>query len=382
MAGGQERILRRRVRTVESTKKITRAMELIAAAEMSRAQGRIAGSKPYLNGMERVLADVTADGSAPARLMGVPESPEHVGLVAIVSDRGLAGGYNAFVLRQAEREMKTGESAGRDYQISAAGKKAIPYLRFRGREVDHYIPMPDRPTYEDARKLAAGVVRPFLAGELDLVQLVSTRFVSAGIQTVETRQLLPLVPPDAERRERSAPLVAPSSDNDDQSPGEHRRKRLGRGDRWSTGRLLRVRAGGGGPARPPRAAIRRGRLVRGAARGLRLRAHRPPAGHVGRHRERRRADHEPAPGDEPCPPGLDHDRDHGDRRRRRGLPPRRERPRPPNRSNTTRSRSHDHRPSPKRHLRSASSRTAGSSPSPARSSTSSSRPTPSRRSTT
>jgi len=218
VAGGQERILRRRVRTVESTKKITRAMELIAAAEMSRAQGRIAGSKPYLNGMERVLADVTADGSAPARLMGQPESPEHVAIVAIVSDRGLAGGYNAFVLRQAEREMKTGQSAGRDYTISAAGKKALPYFRFRGRQVDHFIPMPDRPTYEDARKLAACVVGPFLVGELDLVQLVSTRFMSAGIQTVETRQLLPLMPPDApERREQSAPRVAPAGEGDDRS---------------------------------------------------------------------------------------------------------------------------------------------------------------------
>jgi F-type H+-transporting ATPase subunit gamma len=219
VAGGQERILRRRVRTVESTKKITRAMELIAAAEMSRAQSRIAGSKPYLNGMERVLADVTADGSAPARLMGEPESPEHVAVVAVVSDRGLAGGYNAFVLRQAEREMKTGESAGRDYTITAAGKKAIPYLRFRGRQVDHYIPMPDRPTYEDARKLAVGVVGPFLAGELDLVQLVSTRFVSAGIQTVETRQLLPLMPPEnPERRDEGAPRVAPAGAADGGPP--------------------------------------------------------------------------------------------------------------------------------------------------------------------
>jgi F-type H+-transporting ATPase subunit gamma len=236
VAGGQERILRRRVRTVESTKKITRAMELIAAAEMSRAQGRIAGSKPYLNGMERVLADVTADGGAPARLIGRPESPERVAIVAIVSDRGLAGGYNAFVLRQAEREMKTGESAGRDYSISAAGKKAIPYFRFRGRQVDHYIAMPDRPTYEDARKLAAGVVGPFLSGELDLVQLVSTRFVSAGIQTVETRQLLPLMPPDAgERRDEGAPRVAPGDDADGRPAGGADGGMVGDGNRAGGG---------------------------------------------------------------------------------------------------------------------------------------------------
>jgi F-type H+-transporting ATPase subunit gamma len=194
MAGGQERILRTRIRTVESTKKITRAMELIAASRMSRAQARIAGARPYLHGMERVLNDVASDGTAPERLIGVPESPEHIAVIAIVSDRGLCGGYNTSVLRAAERLMKTGESAGRDYAVTAAGKKAIAYLRFRGRSVAHPFPMSDAPTYEQARELAATVVPGFLSGEIDLVQLVSTRFISSGIQTVATRQILPLPP--------------------------------------------------------------------------------------------------------------------------------------------------------------------------------------------
>jgi len=198
MAGGQERILRTRIRSVESTKKITRAMELIAASRMSRAQARIAGARPYLRGMERVLADVASDGTAPARLLGVPESPVHIAVVTIVSDRGLCGGYNAFVLRASERLMNTGESAGRDYTVTSAGKKAIGYFRFRGRAVAHPFSMPDAPTYEHARELAGTVVPGFMAGAIDLVQLVSTRFVSAGIQTVETRQILPLPPLGAE----------------------------------------------------------------------------------------------------------------------------------------------------------------------------------------
>jgi F-type H+-transporting ATPase subunit gamma len=192
MAGGQERILRRRIRSVESTKKITRAMELIAASRMARAQQRIAGSRPYLHGIERVLADLAADGGAAARLLGTPESPEHVAVVTIVSDRGLCGGYNTFVLRQADRLMRTGESAGRDYKITAVGKKALPYFRFRGREVDHTFAMSDSPTYEEARAVAATFLPAFMEGELDLVELVSTRFHSAGSQTVETRQILPL----------------------------------------------------------------------------------------------------------------------------------------------------------------------------------------------
>ena len=210
MAGGQERILRRRIRTVESTKKITRAMELIAASQMVRAQGRIAGSRPYLAGIERVLADVASDGTAPERLIGRPESPGRVGVVAVVSDRGLCGGYNAFVLRTADRLIRTGEQAGRSFVLSTAGKKAIGYFRFRGRQVDHSFTMSDRPSYEDARKLAATVVAPFMSGELDLVQLVSTRFFSAGTQSVEVRQLLPLEPPDDEEATaRRPPPVIP-----------------------------------------------------------------------------------------------------------------------------------------------------------------------------
>ncbi len=224
MAGGQERILRTRIRTVESTKKITRAMELIAASRMSRAQARIAGARPYLHGMERVLNDVASDGTAPERLIGVPESPEHVAVIAIVSDRGLCGGYNAFVLRTAERLMTTGESVGREYAVTAAGKKAIAYFRFRGRTVAHPFPMSDAPTYEHARELAATVVPAFLAGELDLVQLVSTRFISAGIQTVATRQILPLPPVEAAGGDAPAhsgpnPPVVAGEDTDDVPAG-------------------------------------------------------------------------------------------------------------------------------------------------------------------
>jgi F-type H+-transporting ATPase subunit gamma len=225
MAGGQERVLRTRIRSVESTKKITRAMELIAASRMSRAQARIAGARPYLHGMERVLNDVASDGTAPERLIGTPESPEHVAVITIVSDRGLCGGYNAFVLRAAERLMKTGEAAGRDFVVTNAGKKAVGYFRFRGRPLAHTLSMPDAPTYELAREIAATVVPGFLAGDLDLVQLVSTRFVSAGIQTVVTRQILPLPPLDADsttaaQRPASDPPIVAAEDRRE-VPGNH-----------------------------------------------------------------------------------------------------------------------------------------------------------------
>ena len=224
MAGGQERLLRRRIRSVESTKKITRAMELIAASQMVRAQSRIAGSRPYVAGIERVLADVASDGTAPERLMGVPESPERVAVVAIVSNRGLCGGYNAFVLRATDRLMRTGQQAGRQYALTTVGRKAIGFFRFRGKPVDHSFSMPDRPHYELAREVAATVVAPFLAGETDLVQLVSTRFVSSGTQVVATRQILPITPPDSEpgAEQDRAPARAGEPGGADAAAGEGR----------------------------------------------------------------------------------------------------------------------------------------------------------------
>src|SRR5271157_782603 len=114
MAGGQERILRRRIRTVQSTKKITRAFELIAASQIVRAQGRLAGSRPYVQGIARVLAITASEvggalaGGAPAsspaaRLIGDARDAQRVLLVVIVGDRGLSGGYNSIALRAADR---------------------------------------------------------------------------------------------------------------------------------------------------------------------------------------------------------------------------------------------------------------------------------------
>src|SRR3974390_2020978 len=104
MAGGQERILRRRIRSVQSTRKITKAMELIAASRIVRAQARIAANRPFREGMERVLRlTAAADPTAAARLLGTPESPAHVGILAIAGDRGLAGSYHSGVLRATQR---------------------------------------------------------------------------------------------------------------------------------------------------------------------------------------------------------------------------------------------------------------------------------------
>jgi F-type H+-transporting ATPase subunit gamma len=200
MAGGQERVLRRRIRSVQSTRKITKAMELIAASRIVRASSRIAANRPYREGMQRILrAVVEDDPNVAAKMLGTPESPQRVGIVAIVGDRGLAGSYNSGVLRATERLVAEYRRANVEVVLWSVGKKAPPYLRYRGIEVARsFAGMADRPEFVDAREVAAIVTAPFLAGEIDLLQLISTRYISAGTQRVETQQLLPMPLPSGE----------------------------------------------------------------------------------------------------------------------------------------------------------------------------------------
>ena len=206
MAGGQERVLRRRIRSVQSTRKITKAMELIAASRIVRAQARIAANRPFRDGMERILRQTaTADPTAAARLLGTPESPNHVGILAIAGDRGLAGSYNSGVLRATERRVLEHRANGAEVTVWSVGRKATAYFRYRGIEsADSFIGFTDRPEFADARHIAAVVAAPFAAGDIDLIEMVSTRFISAGIQRVERRQMLPLPLPDTDHEEAPA----------------------------------------------------------------------------------------------------------------------------------------------------------------------------------
>jgi F-type H+-transporting ATPase subunit gamma len=195
MSSGQERVLRRRIRSIESTEKLTRAMDLISASQIVRAQNRIGASRPYAEGIGEILGIANADLGPASPLGGVPGDPRHVLVVAVVADRGLCGAYNSNVLRTADRVMRAGEGEGRAYSLVTIGRRAQRYFRFHGREIETaFVKMTERPTYEDACRVARELTVPFLAGSVDLVQLVSTRFRSAGIQAVEVRQLLPLAP--------------------------------------------------------------------------------------------------------------------------------------------------------------------------------------------
>ena len=206
MAGGQERILRRRIRSVQSTRKITKAMELIAASRIVRAQGRIAANRPFRVGMERILRLTAAgDPTAAEKLLGAPESPQHVGILAIAGDRGLAGSYNSGVLRATERRVAEHRANGAEVTVWSVGRKAAAYFRYRGIEsADSFAGFVDKPDFSDARHIAVVVAAPFVTGEIDLLEMLSTRFISAGLQRVERTQLLPLPLPEVEAEEPRA----------------------------------------------------------------------------------------------------------------------------------------------------------------------------------
>ena len=163
-----------------------------------RAQNRIAANRPYREGMERVLRlTAAADPIAAKKLLGTPESPQHVGILVIAGDRGLAGSYNSGVLRLTERAVAEYRAAGTEVTVWSVGKKAPSYLRFRGIEVARsFTGLADRPEFGDARDIAAVVAAPFVAGDIDLVHMVSTRFISAGTQRVDRMQMLPLPLPE------------------------------------------------------------------------------------------------------------------------------------------------------------------------------------------
>jgi F-type H+-transporting ATPase subunit gamma len=187
--------LKRRIRSVRNTRKITRAMELVAAAKLRRAQTRIEAMRPYADTMRELIAGV---GRAAASVRGLPlleqrESVETVLLVPLTSDRGLAGAFNAQVLRRAfalERELRRD---GQTVRWLGVGKKGRSTLTFRKRDLEGaYTGFTDRPAYADAQAIAHRVADLFTAGDVDRVVLVYNTFVSALTQRVTDQDILPI----------------------------------------------------------------------------------------------------------------------------------------------------------------------------------------------
>ena len=199
MASGQERVLRGRIKSIKSTKKITRAMELIAASRIVKAQQRVAAARPYSEQITAVMGNLAAGGAGLDHPLLQERDPvRKVGFIVISADRGLDGAYNSTVIRTGERALMAHQAEGRDYELTLSGKKAEGYFRYRDYRIgDSFSGYAEVPTYEDARRVAQAAMERYERGSgeeggTDQVELIYTRFLSMGTQKVVNVRLLPL----------------------------------------------------------------------------------------------------------------------------------------------------------------------------------------------
>lgn len=190
--GAKVRAIRRRTKAVRTTQQITRAMELIAASRIIRAQTRAMRARPFARAIGEMI-EMVADAARESPLLADREI-RRVGLIAITSDRGLCGAYNSNVIREAERARTRESAAGHEVEVTALGKRGLSYYRFRRVPLaGQFSEISDQPRYAHARNVAKGVIDRFIAGDIDKLLLAYTDFVSMALQRAHVAQILPVV---------------------------------------------------------------------------------------------------------------------------------------------------------------------------------------------
>jgi F-type H+-transporting ATPase subunit gamma len=206
--GAQLRVYRRRIRTVQSTRKITKAMELIAASRIAKAQARMQAARPYADELTRALAALGKNATITHPMLTGVDNPRRAGILVITSDRGLAGGYSANVLRAGEQTTARLREDGIETVPFLVGRKALSFYRFRGRDVSNsWTGFSEQPSYDDARKVGEALLEQFVKGSddggVDEIHIVFTRFESMATQQVTPARLIPLDPEDVPATEDS-----------------------------------------------------------------------------------------------------------------------------------------------------------------------------------
>jgi F-type H+-transporting ATPase subunit gamma len=196
--GAQQRVFRRRIRSVQSTKKITRAMELIAASRIVKAQQRVAASAPYAEALTAVVQAVASNATTEHLLTTARDNPTKAAVLVITSDRGLAGGYSSNALKTAESLVARLRDEGKEAKLYVIGRKGAGYYRFRGREMaGQWSGFSEQPDYSHAKEAADTVIDAYRAGGeadgVDEVHVVFTEFQNAVTQVAKAVRLLPLV---------------------------------------------------------------------------------------------------------------------------------------------------------------------------------------------
>jgi F-type H+-transporting ATPase subunit gamma len=194
--GAKLRIVRRRIRSVQSTKKITRAMELIASSRIVRAQQRVESSRPYAEELTRVMEDVASrSASLDHPLLEERETPARVGVLVVTSDRGLAGAYNANVLKVGEELVREARRRGLDPVLYVIGKKGVGYFRFRGVAMEEtWQGFSEVPPYDEAVGIGRRLIEDFAARTIDELHCAYTDFRSAFTLRATAKRFLPIAP--------------------------------------------------------------------------------------------------------------------------------------------------------------------------------------------
>ena len=190
----QIRELKKRMVAVRTIQRITKTMQMIATAKFNAALQRARASRPYTDTIRKLVEEVSAAaGEVTHPLLERPAKPSGTETVLVItSDRGLAGSYNGQVLRKAERLVRELQQAGKKVQLLVAGKKGVAFFRFARIPLTRSFSFGDKPTFEEAARLADEFMSDYAAGKSDAVHVVSMRFVSAAKQLPEAIKLLPI----------------------------------------------------------------------------------------------------------------------------------------------------------------------------------------------
>ena len=197
--GAQLRVFRRRIRSVQATKKITKAMELIASSRIVKAQQRLEASTPYLLQLTQAVSAAASHASDIGNhpLVRAPEVRDRAAVLVITADRGLAGAYSVNAIREAAALTRLLNEQGLQVTPYVVGRKGVAWYRFRGIPMGgQYTGFTDQPSYADARKIGDDLLQAFLTpeseGGIDEIHVVYTHFVNMAVQQVRVRRILPL----------------------------------------------------------------------------------------------------------------------------------------------------------------------------------------------
>jgi F-type H+-transporting ATPase subunit gamma len=217
---GQVQLLRRRIRTVKSTKKITKAQELVATSRIGKAQERVKASRPYAEAITGVLTALASNANIDNPLLVPRQQVRRAAVLLITSDRGLAGAYNANAIRTCEQLISRLRDDRKQVALYVVGRKGVAYYRFRRREIaGSWTGFSEQPRFDNAREIGEALVAGFLAGAddsgeghgpdgvlgFDELHMVSTQFRSLLTQVPEARIVAPL---EVETQEATGPLPA------------------------------------------------------------------------------------------------------------------------------------------------------------------------------